>query len=243
MVPCGSEALRPSVSNLNDPSSTRALSTLCAMDEQLPQDQASQWAPPTTEPVARARRGWAGYVVVLALVAALLGIWALGGFKEHVRINHPKPGESLDLGPATVMVDRALAKKNYSGGWDIRAYGTCQVHEGTNLDIKATASGGDLFGIAEDIPKRTSSDKTSLWLAPETGKYMGRDYLAPGLDPMDCAFQGQLPDDFDPEHNVLVQFVNLEFRDTSVTQDQDPVWTGGSTYYRYSLPVAVVTEW
>lgn len=187
---------------------------------------------PTRRP--RRRRGWILALVALAALVCLVA--ALGGFRRQADVHQETVGVPLDVGPATVTVERAVAAKNYSDGWDVRVIGTCQVHEGQQYDMAAEVSG--LMAIAADTPERPLGERVMLQLgsAETTGV---RSYLAPGLEPMRCAFKTRFDKTFDPARGVLVQFVELQYRDNSVTQHQPERWWGSANFHRYQLPVTV----
>lgn len=200
--------------------------------------------PGPAEPARREHRR-ARWLVPLVLAVALALVWALGGFRGGALLVPARVGETLHLGPMDfVAIDARAARSTYSTDWVVQVHGTC-----TAIDpggVKVDLFNSDNVVMADDVSRdrRVFAEdySTSLLLDTDRQASLQRTALGPGLGPMPCAFQARMPESFTPGSGLLFGLARMDFRDTSVTGDQDPVWTPGAQTYRLNLPVVEVAQ-
>lgn len=197
-------------------------------------------AAPVGETACPARhRGRLRWVVLAVVALATAVVWALGGFRGDATTIDEAPGREFSLGPMTIVVREATARRDYDDNWQVTLLGTCHVTADDAPDLRMV--GDDLYAIATTTRPRALAERQLVSWGPKAGYGLERDYVGPGLGPMDCRFQGSLPASFRPTDGVYASFSDLTFGDDSVVGGQPEHWYAAGDAHRLRLPVRVVT--
>lgn len=192
-----------------------------------------------TTPVPAAPRARSVPLLALAgiVVAALTGLtWALGGFEKATdRLDLLDPGTTVDMGPMTIAVDRAVANKpDFADRWSVDVYGRCQNTTDEALDPAANRLARNGFGLQDPRTMKVVGD-AALTFVENTFS----DALNPGLPPRQCRLTFDLGPDFVPANYVSVGVSQVEFIDSSITGTKDMAWSATRVGWRFNVPLTV----
>lgn len=203
------------------------------------------WAPPQLvdfdAPAPRPRRSrWLTRgVPALAVIAVLLGVWALGGFRDREdRTIEVRPGEHFTNGAFVMTIDSATIqrKKGYDKDpyiQDVVVHGTAQ-----NIWTESTSPYGDWFA-ATNPPRETirSGDLVNTDYGDDAPSNTPDD-LAPGLPAVPITIDFEFPDTFRADQ-LIVAMEQIDYRNHSVTTTvDDKDWGNASTgSFRTTVPV------
>lgn len=178
-------------------------------------------------------------VVLAGLLVLAGGVWWAGGFEvAQGRLFRLAPGTVVDMGPMSVAVDRAVARRG-SSDWTLYVFGRCR----NNTDEPLESSKGRLAsnGFSAQHPvSREVADGASLFFGP--GETLGQSsVLNPGTPMVPCQLALTFTD-FPGTGLVSVGVSELEWIDRSPTGEGEMVWSAARVGYRFELPVLTQTE-
>ena len=210
----------------------------------------SEWAPPSewaapggapAQPRRRIPTAVKGLLIGLLGLAVLIGgTWLAGGFEPRDPLTEMAPGDPLDLGPVTVVLQEARA---YSSG-QVELQATCQLTANSSDDglrfaiSDAVVSAALIGGVATD------SESTLLNIGATTEQtdqdtIHDRDALSPQLQPIPCLFIFAFPsDDFGDKLAVVVaELVHIDLSNVRSASSDDPSWQLAIDRYVVVLPL------
>lgn len=199
-----------------------------------------QWEPPTA--AGRSVNPAVVLLAVLLVLVLLLGVvWRLGGFERRTDVVADAPvGTVLDAGPYQLRFTGATAQQrtDYQNKvlWRVTAVG-----EGLTTGQETIApefSGDDSMFVAKDPARGEVQTPQSQTFRPGSSTFGGA--FTPGLPFQPFSVSFDFSAGYRPGETVVFVVYDLDFRDTSLLGNQDPVWTNSSHAFRLRLPVRVL---
>jgi hypothetical protein len=205
------------------------------------------WAPPQLvdfgqlRPQRPRRSRWVTRgLPVLIVVAVLLIVWILGGFKTRGdRVTQLKVGQRFTNGAFVMTLDSATIqrKKNYDKDnpyiQDVVVHGTAK-----NIWTESTSPYGDWFAATNTTRQTVKEGNLVNVDYGDDAPISTPDDLTPGLPAMPITIDFEFPDSFRAEH-VLVAMEQIDYRNHSITStSEEKTWGNANTgYFRVTLPV------
>ncbi|MET0693506.1 MAG: hypothetical protein ABWY56_06220 [Propionibacteriaceae bacterium] len=199
--------------------------------------------PPDTDP-APSRRSWLiSAVVVLAVVAVIVVVWALGGFERRTDLLQvTAPGTLISTGPYEFTFTEVTAqrKKGFDDkvSWQLTAVGTGR----TTGDISIAPSYGDTGTF---VSKDTRSGETAVPTGVRYGEgesFTDGSQFTPGMPPIPIRVDFKYQQTYVPDRELRFVVFELEFTDNSLFGGQDKTWNKTNHGFDYHLPVRVLPE-
>lgn len=198
----------------------------------------SGWWLVPAKPRRRRVPGWLVGLIVLALLAATVAVVAgLGGFDTRPAVSIQRgPGDSATTGPIEMSFDRAeVVVSQFSSTRQILVYGSCH-----NTWDRSFASNRNQFALRD--PRQSGPSLEAVLLFGPTA-LLASTTIEPGAR-MPCLVQARASAAFpaEPSSYLRVAFLDLEFRDLSFLQDQQPRWVTKVPGYEVWVPATVTTQ-
>lgn len=187
---------------------------------------------PEEDPRRRVRFILVVVAIVVALALIVGAVWVAGGFKERTdRFTTLEPGTTFTTGPYELAFSKITVQYHRERKvYDIIVLGTGRTTADKGppiylpdkmmflLDPKSS-------GFAEDGLEHYGTSEDSM---------VQRDTFTPGQPTIPFSAEYSMPTE--PSKEMVFVVWDLEFGDTSIMQDQDPVWSPSRDAYRFVLP-------
>lgn len=151
------------------------------------------------------RKSWVIALVIIALVITAVAL--AGGFKQRSLITRQEAGEPVDMGPLTIIPERAEYSEAFYGGDDytVDVYGTCQATASDSFDVGLAVSD------SVQLVQPTFSENPTLSVSWQGGN--DRNLIPPGMPPYDCSMQFRVKDLDTSSPTAKVGFMPLVWGD------------------------------
>jgi hypothetical protein len=175
-------------------------------------------------------------VVLAALVLALVGVWAAGGFEpRRDRVSEGSPGRPVATGPYELVFDRATVRHlTTTDLWTVQVLGTGRTTGDATISLPSGTAGGT-FVYAKDRVSGEVQPVTGFGYGDGSDVLTNADALTPGLGPV--ALSSTFTFAAQPSAEIVLVVFALELSDRSLLQDQDPAWNTTPDATRLVLPL------
>lgn len=199
--------------------------------------------------MTRVRRVLPWLIGVLVVGLVIGGIAAVGGFKPRNYRIDVQPNVPIDVGPATLWIERAVVQRDSLNKekWSVRVQMKCQL----NVDDSLTG-GGITYALTNHDAVQIGDMSTGTLIKGErpylrigpTGQNaaLGKNDLSPGLPAQPCQFHFEMPTGYEPKDSLRMILFELEYRSSSYvssTTFEDRTWLPGANFYRLDVPTEI----
>lgn len=203
---------------------------------------------PTEPPVWPAPRGRVPTALKLlgigTISAAVLtaGIWAAGGFEEHLAITNAEVGEVLHLGPVDLVVEHAWGY-SWLDAPMIQVAGTCVLAQDSSPGtINYAMADAAMVGVRVSEDQVYTAERVQMQFGLSHYELAGqqRETPSPGVGPIPCVWEFKMPAGTPIDGQVSAFFWEIEHTDQTNIQtgdDESKTWNRSAEGYRVQLPL------
>lgn len=200
------------------------------------------WAAPGGPPSTRTVRPLVLVLAAVLVLALLVGVvWRLGGFERRTDVvRNLDVGSTITTGPYELRFTSATVQQRTNLGDKVVWYVMVTGEGRTTGDetIEPSINGDGSMFVAKDPASGQVQTPRSMTFRPGQGSY--GDGFTPGLPVQPLHVEFEFGDGYQPAPTITFVTFDLQFTDTSLLRNNEPVWNNADTQYRQSLPLKVL---